>query len=83
VQRFPSELPHVVEPALGLAEVLVVSGHVRPGEPGTHVAERRSLLPSLGHGAVGDVAGVAHDIGIEGVDGRDDPADQRARLIGP
>jgi hypothetical protein len=49
-----------------------------PDEPGPDVAERRGVLPSLGHGAIGDIAGVAHDVGIELVDGRDDlgrPAD--------
>ena len=35
---------HVVEPALRLAEVLVVAGDVHPGQPGPDVAERRGLL---------------------------------------
>ncbi len=47
VQRLPAERRHVVDPALGLAEVLVVAGHVHPGQPGPDVAERRGLLAAL------------------------------------
>ena len=67
----------------GLAVVLVVAGHVDPGQPGPDVAQRRGLLPALGDGAVGDVAGVADDVGVQPVDRLGDPADQRARSIGP
>ncbi len=73
VQRLPTEVPHVVEPAVGLAEVLVVAGHVGPGESGPDVAERRRLVPAGGDRAVGDVAEVAHDVGIQVVDPCRDP----------
>ena len=70
----------MVEPALGLAEVLVVAGDVGPGQPGPHVAERRRLLPRAGDRAVGDVAGVADDVGVQRVD-RLDHAGRPARPV--
>jgi hypothetical protein len=79
VQGLPAERGHVVDPALGAAEVLVVAGHVHPGQPGLHVAERGGLLAALAHLAVGDVAGVRHDVGAERVD----HLDHAARPAGP
>ena len=68
VQGVPADARHVVQPALRLADVFVVAGDVDAGEPGPHGRERsRLLLAHLG-GAVGDVAEVADDVGVEVVD---------------
>ncbi len=51
-QRFRAQLAHQVDPALGLAVVLVVPGDVDPGVGGLHRtqrslwARRRSAVPS-------------------------------------
>jgi hypothetical protein len=68
VQGFPAERRHVLDPALGAAEVLMVAGDVHPGQPGPHLAERGRLLPALGHLTVRDVAGVRHHVRAERVD---------------
>ncbi len=73
VQRFPAQLRHPVEPALGLPGVLVVPRDVDLGQPGPDRPERRGLLPALAGGAVGDVAGVDHDVRVERVDRLGDP----------
>ncbi len=64
---------HPVEPALRLVEVLVVAGDVRLGEPRPDIAQRRRLVPTLLRRAVGDVTGMADDVGVELVDDRGDP----------
>ena len=51
----------------------MVAGHIRAGQLGVNLAERGRLCPALLDGAVGDVADVAHDVGVEGVDRVDDP----------
>lgn len=50
VQRLPAELAHLVEPGpglAGLAELLVVPGHVRPGEPGALSAREDRMARTL------------------------------------
>ncbi len=72
-QRLPAQLVHQVDPALGLAVVLVVSGDVDPGPGRLHGAEWSGLVAAAFGRAVRDVAGVADHVGLQGVDGFADP----------
>ncbi|GAA3135709.1 hypothetical protein GCM10017687_60190 [Streptomyces echinatus] len=66
-QRLPAQLVHQVDPALGLAVVLVVAGDVDPGPGGPHGTQRRGLGAAAFGRAVRDVAGVADQVGLQGV----------------
>lgn len=66
-QRLPAQLVHQVDPALGLAVVLVVAGDVDPGLGGLHGAEGDGLGAAAFGRAVRDVAGVADQVGFQGV----------------
>lgn len=72
-QRFPAQLVHQVDPALGLAVVLVVAGDVDPGQGGSHGAEWGGLGVAAFGCAVRDVSGVADQIGLQRVDRLADP----------
>ena len=65
VQRSPAELVHVVEPALRLAEVLVVAGDVDTSRGGLTDVEWTRLFFAEVDRAVSDVAEVAHNVGAE------------------
>ncbi len=71
-QRLPAQLVHQVDPPLGLAVVLVVAGDVDTGPSGPHGAQGRSLGTAALGRAVGDVAGVADQVGFQCVHGRAD-----------
>ncbi|CAG7644126.1 hypothetical protein SBRY_30980 [Actinacidiphila bryophytorum] len=73
VQRLPAQLRHPVQPALRLAEVLVVAGDVDLRQPRPDRPERCGLLAAAGRGAVGDVARVDDDVRVERVDRLGDP----------
>ncbi len=66
-QRLPAQLVHQVDPALGLAVVLVVAGDVDAGPGGSHGTEGEGLGAAAFGRAVRDVAGVADQVGFQGV----------------
>lgn len=66
-QRLPAQLAHQVDPALGLAVVLVVPGDVHTGPGGLHGTEGDGLGAAAFGRAVRDVAGVADQVGFQGV----------------
>lgn len=71
-QRLPAQLVHQVHPALGLAVVLVVAGDVDPGPSSLHGGEWGGLGAAAFGRAVRDVAGVADEIGVQGIHCRAD-----------
>lgn len=66
-QRLPAQLVHQVDPALGLAVVLVVAGDVHTGPGGPHGSEWGGLRAAAFGRAVRDVTRVADQVGIQGV----------------
>ena len=70
VQSHPADALHVVQPTLGLAEVLVIAGDVDARQRGIRRSERTRLQFAYLDRPVSDIADVADEVGAELVDPR-------------
>ena len=72
VHGFPAKAGHVIEPTLGLAEILVVPGDVELDA--TNIPQRLDLGSTLLNRAVSQITHVANDIRPKLIDGVDQPS---------
>lgn len=79
----PADVLHVIQPAICLAEVLMVAGDVDAKRRGFYRSQWPCLRFAYVDRAVSDVADVAHDVAPSAFTRAATPADHRARLIGP